>query len=464
MSGVDKMLNHEKLYNNGRFVKYASVKDKQFIYTFISDACYSNSSNLKAAVNKLVAYEDTVTRSKNYCVYLRVMYPKDLSKTQRHEFIKKFMFEISLIYKKLLFVYKFVKRGNGHYADVIAFERELYTKEREIEETYDRDMYINKNTGRTCSKDDPLAVHRCKKGEVKLDKDGQPIKKKIQISLKKTRHFNYNSSNDETVKKANFNNFKLRLCFKASVALSKVSSAHNYFSLKYAKRIYGYSDQRTINIQYYNDALSAINRQLRQLQQACYLCYGDESAMNRIIYSLASMNDLKRYKISKNSSYFINIKPTAKINSDSIRYRDIVDDFKRICLEKIMSWYLDEFDYTNEFNWCLGPFKETEIVKKDSFKSSQRKIHNPYNWLITNLRTLVNSYNLDSQIKKEIDSYISRLLKMRHEKVQLYFDYRSIVERIQKIIDADMKCKNEKTKDLLAYLDIKTVYKDGEIL
>ena len=53
---------------------------------------------------------------------------------------------------------------------------------------------------------------------------------------------------------------------------------------------------------------------------------------------------------------------------------------------------------------------------------------------------------------------------MRHEKVQLYFDYRSIVERMQKIIDADMKCKNEKTKDLLAYLDIKTVYKDGEIL
>lgn len=456
MSNHEIQRNHERLYNNGQFVKYAPIKDKTFIYAFIQDNCYSNSSNLVAAVNKLVAFEDTVTRSKNYCIYLRVMYPKDLSKNQQHEFIKKFMFEISLNYKKLLFAYKFVKHGKGHYVDVLAFERFIYTQVREIEETYDRDMYINKNTGRTCSKDDPNAIHRCKKGEVRIAKDGQPIKKKMQVSPKKTRYFNYNSSDDEIVKKANFNSFRLRLCFKASMALSKVSSANNYFSLKYAKRIYGYSDHRTINIQYYNDALSEINRQLRQLQQACSLCYGNESALNKIIYSLASMNDLKRYKISRNSSYFINIKPTAKINSDSLRYRDTVDDFKRICMEKIMSWYLEEFDYMNEFNWCLDPFKVDETVKKDSFKSGKRKMHNPYNWLITNLRTLVNSYNLDSSIKKDIDSFISKISKMRHEKVHLYLDYRGIVERIQKIIDADMNCKNEKTHDLLVYLNIKT--------
>lgn len=455
MSKPETTLNHEKLYNNGKFVKYEPVKDKKFIYAFIRNDCYSNFSNLKTAVNNLVAYEDTVTRSKNYCVYLRVMYPKDLSKNQQHEFIKKFMFEISLNYKKLLFVYKFVKRGKGHYVDVIAFERELYTKEREIEETYDRDMYINKNTGRTCSKDAPFAVHRCKKGEVRLDKDGRPIKKKIKISPKKTRHFNYNSSNDETVKKVNFNNFRLRLCFKASVALSKVSSAHNYFSLKYAKRIYGYCDHRTVNVQYYNDALSEINRQLRQLQQACYLCYSNESALNKIIYSLASMNDLKRYKISKNSSYFINIKPTAKVNSDSTRYRDIVDDFKRICMEKIISWYMDEFDYVNEFNWCLDPFKATETIKKDLFKSGKRKITNPYNWLITNLKILVNSYKFDCLIKKDIDSYISKISKMRQEKAKLFLDYRSIVDCLQKVIDADVIYKNEKVKDLLVYLNKK---------
>ncbi len=170
MPNAEKMLNEEKLYNNGKFVKYNTIKDKKFIYTFIKEDCYSNSSNLEAAVNKLVAFEDTVTRSKNYCVYLQVMYPKDLSKNDQHEFIKKFMFEISLHYKRLLFAYKFVRRGKGHYVDVIAFERELYIREREIEEVYARTMYINKITGRTCSKDDPEAICRCKKGQSKLMK------------------------------------------------------------------------------------------------------------------------------------------------------------------------------------------------------------------------------------------------------------------------------------------------------
>ena len=39
--------------------------------TFIKEDCYSNSSNLEAAVNRLVAYEDTVSRSKNYCVAMQ---------------------------------------------------------------------------------------------------------------------------------------------------------------------------------------------------------------------------------------------------------------------------------------------------------------------------------------------------------------------------------------------------------
>ncbi|WP_279007029.1 hypothetical protein [Thomasclavelia cocleata] len=452
MSNTEKVINEEQLYNNGKFVKYNTIKDKKFIYAFIKNDCYSNSSNLEASVNKLVAYEDTVTRSKNYCVYLCVMYPKDLSKNQQHDFIKKFMFEVSLNYKKLLFVYKFVKRGKGHYVDVIAFEREIYTKEREIEETYDRDMYINKDTGRTCSKDDPKAIHRCKKGDVKVDKNGLTKKKKIQVNPKKTRYFNYNSSDDAKVKKANFNNFRLRLCFKASMALSKVSSAYNYFSLKYAKRIYGYSDHRTLNIQYYNDALSEINRQLRQLQQACYFCCGDESAMNKIIYSLAGINNSKRYKISKNSNYFINIKPTAKINADSTKYREVVDDFKRICMEKILGWYLDEFDYVNEFNWCseaFGPVKTNKPVK--------RKVHNPYNWLITHLKMLINSYDLDCLIKKNIECYISKLSRMKHEKVYLSLNYRSIVEYLQNIIAVETIYKNAGVKDLIAYLDEKIV-------
>ena len=51
MPTAEKMVNQEKLYNNGKFVKYTTIKDKKFIYTFIKEDCYSNSSNLEAAVN-----------------------------------------------------------------------------------------------------------------------------------------------------------------------------------------------------------------------------------------------------------------------------------------------------------------------------------------------------------------------------------------------------------------------------
>ena len=96
-----------KIYNNGQYVYYKPIKDKTFIYNFITDKCFSNHSNLNKSINTLVNYEEKNTRSKNYCIFLRIMYPKDLSKNQRHDFVKKFMFEVSMHYKKILFVYKF---------------------------------------------------------------------------------------------------------------------------------------------------------------------------------------------------------------------------------------------------------------------------------------------------------------------------------------------------------------------
>lgn len=334
-----------KIYNNGQYVYYKPIKDKTFIYNFITAKCFSNHSNLNKSINTLVNYEEKNTRSKNYCIFLRIMYPKDLSKNQRHDFVKKFMFEVSMHYKKILFVYKFVQIGKGNYADILAFERELYTTEHEEDVVYKRDMYINKKTGRTTNKKDPNAVQICKKGEVKLDKKGKPLKIKTYIkSKKKTRYFVFFSNKNEEKKKANFNKFRLRLCFYISSALSKVSAYIEYFTLKYAKRSYAFSDIRTINTQYYNDAISEINRKLRQLQQACIFCHCDSNHLQKIIHSLAKMNDLKSYKLHKQNKYRINISPTAKVNENVEAYREIVNTFKSICLDKIMGWYLEEFD------------------------------------------------------------------------------------------------------------------------
>ena len=433
MPNAEKMVNQEKLYNNGKFVKYNTIKDKKFIYTFIKEDCYSNSSNLEAAVNRLVAYEDTVTRSKNYCVYLQVMYPKDLSKNDQHEFIKKFMFEISLHYKRLLFAYKFVRRGKGHYVDVIAFERELYIREREIEEVYARTMYINKITGRTCSKDDPEAVCRCKKGAVRTDENGCPVKKKILISPKKTRYFNYNSSDDAAVKKANFNNFRLRLCFKASKALSKIFSGYrNIRTLKYAKRSYGFSDVRTVNTQMYNDALSDINSELWKIQQILALrgaVLDKEEAQKRfdsIWYSLDHINSYKTMKANTKNSYKINLSPTASINQNTEKYKETVKLFKDVCMAKIQHWYAVEFIYS-----CR------RIEKRTDSKSSSM-ISDNITWLIRNLTHLKN-YQISDNTIQAVENSVSRLKAYKKDKKVFRYNQQNIRNRLAAVINAENK-------------------------
>lgn len=432
MADIEKNIHDEKLYNNGKFVKYKAIKDKKFIYSFIKNDCYSNSSNLEASVNKLVAYEDTITRSKNYCVYLQVMYPKDLSKNNQHEFIKKFMFEVSLNYKTLLFAYKFVKRGNGHYVDVIAFERELYTKEREIDETYDRDMYINKKTGRTCSKDDPEAVHKCKKGTVKVDKNGLTKKKKILVSQKKTRYFNYNNSDDETVKKANFNNFRLRLCFKASMALSKIFSGYrNVRTLKYVKKSYGFSDTRTINTQIYNDAISEINLELWKIQQIFTLRGAlldkaqAQKRFNSIWYSLDYVNNLKSIRASINNDYKINISPTASVNQNSEKYKEVIKLFKDNCIAKIQQWYVEEFDMN-----CN--------IASNFSGSNQKVTTNNVTWLIRNLAVLKN-YQLSANLVQKIESAITKLKAYKNEKKVFEFNQVDIRNKFEIIMNSNDK-------------------------
>lgn len=360
------------------------------------------------------------------------MYPKDLSKTDQHEFIKKFMFEISLHYKTLLFAYKFVKRGNGHYVDVIAFERELYSKEREIDETYDRDMYINKKTGRTCSKDDPEAVHKCKKGAVKVDKNGLTKKRKILVSQKKTRYFNYNSSNDETVKKANFNNFRLRLCFKASMALSKIFSGYrNVRTLKYIKKSYGFSDTRTINTQIYNDAISEINLELWKIQQIFTLRGAlldkaeAQKRFNSIWYSLDYVNNLKSIKASVNNDYKINISPTASVNKNSEKYKEVIKLFKDKCIAKIQQWYVEEFDMN--------------CSKISNYSGSNQKITtNNVTWLIRNL-TVLKNYQLSTNLEEKIESAIKNLKVYKREKRVFEFNQVDVRNKFEIIMHSNDK-------------------------
>ncbi|MCB5472933.1 hypothetical protein LIP76_18485, partial [Erysipelatoclostridium ramosum] len=94
------------------------------------------------------------------------------------ELAKQFMFNISLDYKSIPFVYKFKNVRKGTYIDFLVFERKVFTKPISNPKKYKRNMYINKFTGRTCKKDDPNMVMICKKNEIMKDKDGNVIVEK----------------------------------------------------------------------------------------------------------------------------------------------------------------------------------------------------------------------------------------------------------------------------------------------
>ena len=148
---------------NGQFIQRLDIHERCIITDFIKEKFYSNMINPQKAINTLLAYEDYRNhKNKIYAVSLRIMIPIGLTKSQEHEIVKNFMLKVSLNYKVICYLYKFITKGNGRYIDVIAFDRHIYEKPEEKEQCYKRDMYINKNTGRTTKANDQIGRASCR--------------------------------------------------------------------------------------------------------------------------------------------------------------------------------------------------------------------------------------------------------------------------------------------------------------
>ena len=256
---------------NGQFVNYRAIHDYRDILDFLKNKVYSNFSNYESQITKLIAYErqrkysSDKLRKKIYAINLLVMIPQYLTKNQKHELVKKFMLNISLKYKDILYIYDFIRLGSGSYVNIIAFERQVYKKDHYENDVYKRDMYINKNTGRTTSADDPESLHICKKGNPKLDANGNIIKKRIEISPKKYRYLKFKDNLDEIKKNENFIKFKDKLTKLLIKALSKVTN----YSEKIKLRLYQFNEREklTNKIIKYNLMISRLNIMLLHIQK-----------------------------------------------------------------------------------------------------------------------------------------------------------------------------------------------------
>lgn len=235
------------------------------------------------------------------------------------------------------------------------------------------------------------------------------------------------------MKKANFNNFRLRLCFKASKALSKIFSGYrNIRTLKYAKRSYGFSDVRTVNTQMYNDALSDINSELWKIQQILALrgaVLDKAEAQKRfdsIWYSLDHINSYKTMKANTKNSYKINLSPTASINQNTEKYKETVKLFKDACMAKIQHWYAVEFIYS-----CRRIEKRTD-------SKSNSMISDNITWLIRNLSHLKN-YQISDNMIQAVENSVSRLKAYKKEKKVFRYNQQNIRNRLAAVINAENK-------------------------
>lgn len=171
----------------GEFIKYEKLTTRDEVMKWIKDTdnIYSNLEDYESKVEILCSYKDSVKRKygkdptkklyKNiYAHELTVMLPTMLSSDEQHKLVKDFMISIDPLYKTkyFLYCYKFINQSKGLYAKIIAFTRKIYKRKQKRLLKWDSDYYWNPVTKRRCKPFDEDAVLLHKKGDPKLDKDG----------------------------------------------------------------------------------------------------------------------------------------------------------------------------------------------------------------------------------------------------------------------------------------------------
>lgn len=338
----------------GQFVNYNSIHNYSKIWAFINHSkIYSNcSSNLIKKVSMLIEYEkkrklSDTNRQKIYAIELFVMLPKDLPKNERHQVIKNFMLSISPVFKKVIYVYSFEGLGKGRYCRIIAFQRMNYDTPKDIPVKYIRDMWMNKITGRTCAKDDANAVHVCKKGEIKKDKNGNIVYTTIHISPKKYRNLNFKDDSDHEKKLRKFNSFKNRLLRKFVFSLSKTICFQTIYMKLRHKKFINNENEISKRILYYNSVINYINIQLQLMQNTFYyrgLIWDKEDAWKKFEHVFYNINQiLKNGYVYLKGSNKVEVPIDPEFKTSFLEYKNNMNLFKNIVQNKIKNWYLEEF-------------------------------------------------------------------------------------------------------------------------
>ena len=183
------------------------------------------------------------------------MLPLDIDLDNKKKFVEHYMKALDYCYstKYYLYCYKFVSEGNGSYAKILCFTRKIYKRKQKKLITYNSDYYWNDETKKRCSKKEPNAILLHKKGDPKLDKEGNQIYQYFFCSPVEKEIFKYTS----------FNKFlkMLKKCVEyVKRTLLKAYNKRRFFSYITTPKKVSILSKRKITIK--NQLINTLNREM----------------------------------------------------------------------------------------------------------------------------------------------------------------------------------------------------------
>ena len=226
------------------------------------------------------------------------------------------MSAIDSLYKsnRYLYMYRTYKQGTGLYADIICFTRKFYKRKQKKIIVWDQDYYWDPTTKRRCKKNNPQAQLLHKKGDLKLDSNGNKQYTSYYVSLKESQIFKYKS----------FKRFINRL--KKAIKYTKqllyrdyYNEQIKYFSYLTISKEFSILKKRKIEIK--NNLIKRINILIYQYQKALingYFYDDVEKSFHRLIFKIDKLlhDTTVKETVTNQTIYLGNKQSFASLNSN----------------------------------------------------------------------------------------------------------------------------------------------------
>lgn len=115
--------------------------------------------------------KETNSRKPRYGEYYQMSVDLNIGMVNLVKTVREFVNEIIYGYDDLPYVVLYKQKHGRYYLHIWIADRE-WGNELQV---YSRDYWYDKDTGRPSNEDDPNAILKCRKGDPKLDKSGNPI-------------------------------------------------------------------------------------------------------------------------------------------------------------------------------------------------------------------------------------------------------------------------------------------------